>query len=89
MRSGDEDSTRQALKNRWANLRASPQASRKKKRFTRLDMRILMNLETSSPDPAQGELLEDWQVGEFVARATTKPSGSFNPPVARNKLTYV
>jgi hypothetical protein len=89
IRSGDEDSTRQALKNRWANLRASPQAARKKKRFTRLDMTILMNPETSSPDPAQGEPLEDWQVGEFAAEATTKPSGSINPPVARNKLTYV
>ncbi|CAM6027952.1 unnamed protein product [Sphagnum balticum] len=86
MRSGEEDSTRQAIRNRWASLRASPHVARKKKRFTRLDMSILMNPGTSSPDPAQGEPLEDWQVGEFTAEAT---SGSFNPPVARNKLTYV
>jgi hypothetical protein len=59
IRSGDEDSTRQALRNRWASLKASPQAARKKKRFTRLDMTILMNPETSNPDPAQGEPLED------------------------------
>ncbi|CAK9198569.1 unnamed protein product [Sphagnum troendelagicum] len=89
MRSGEEDSTRQALRNKWASLRASPQAGRKKKRFSRLDMTILMNPETSSSDSAQGELLEDWQVGEFAAGATTKPSGSFNPPIVSNKLTYV
>jgi len=89
MRSGEEDSTRQALKNRWASLRASPQAVRKKKRFTKLDMTILMNPETNSPDPAQGELLEDWQIGKFAAGTTTKPSRSINPPVAGNKLTYV
>jgi len=89
MRSGDEDSTRQALRNRWASLRASLQAARKKKRFMRLDMTILMNPETSSLEPTQGEPLEDWQVGEFAAGVTTKPSGSINPPVARNKLTYV
>ncbi|CAM6056899.1 unnamed protein product [Sphagnum tenellum] len=76
MRSSEEDLTRQALRNRWASLRASPQAAIKKKRFTRLDMTIMMNPETSSPDPAQGKLLKDWQVGEFTAGATTKPSGS-------------
>ncbi len=89
MRTSEEDSTRQALRNRWASLRASPQAARKKKRLSRLDMTILMNPETSCPDPAQGELLEDWQVGEFAAGTTTKPLGSFNPLVAHNKLTYV
>jgi hypothetical protein len=89
MRSSDEDSTRQALRNRWASLRASFQAARKKKRFTRLDMIILMNQESNNLDPAQGKLLEDRQVGKFAAGATTKPSGSLNPPVARNKLTYV
>jgi len=81
--------TRQALRNRWVSLKVSPQAARKKKRFTRLDMTILMNPATSNPDPAQGEPLENWLVGEFAAGATTKPSGSINPLVARNKLTYV
>jgi hypothetical protein len=89
MRSGDEDSTHQALRNRWASFRASPQAAKKKKRFMRLDMTILMNPETSCSNPAQGEPLEDWQVGEFVAGTITKPLGSINPAVARNKLTYV
>ncbi|CAK9863880.1 unnamed protein product [Sphagnum jensenii] len=89
MRSGEDDSTRQAFRNRWVSLRASPQAARKKKKFSRLDMTILMNPESTNPDPTQGEFLEEGQIGEFVAGATSKLSGSFNPPVGRNKLTYV
>ncbi|CAM6030543.1 unnamed protein product [Sphagnum balticum] len=90
VRSGAEDTTRQALRNKSASIRASPQAARKK-RFTKLDMiyQVLINLKISNLGPAQGERKEECQEGELVDSDTTKPSGSISQPVARNRLTYV
>jgi hypothetical protein len=83
-----ENTTSQVLRNRLASTPASPQAARKK-RFTRLDMTILMNPEISSSGPAQGKLLEECREGELVDNDIIKPSGSICQPTARYKLTYV
>jgi len=88
MRSGEEDSTRQALRNSSASICASPQAARKK-RFTRLDMMILMNPEISSLGPTQGEHKEECQESKLAASDTIKTLGSISQPAARNRLTYV
>jgi hypothetical protein len=87
MRSSAEDTTRQALRNRSASIRAFPQAA-KKKRFTRLDMAILMNLEISSLGPTQGKHKEECRESKLLASNTTRPLGSINQPAARNRLTY-
>ncbi len=88
MRSGAEDTTRQMLKNRSASIRASPQAASKKK-FTKLDMKILMNPEISSLGPAQGEHKEECPESKLTANDTIRPSGLISQPAARNRLTYV
>jgi hypothetical protein len=88
MKSDAEDTTRQELRNRSASIRASPQAARKK-RFTRLDMTILMNPEISSLGPAQGEHKEECRESKLADNDTIRPSGSISQPAARNRLTYV
>jgi hypothetical protein len=47
MKTGVVDTTHQELRNRSASFQVSPQAIRKK-RLTRLDMTILMNLEVDN-----------------------------------------
>jgi hypothetical protein len=52
-RLGAEDETRLALRNHTVSIKASPQATRKK-RFTKLDSALLLNPQKRSIGPARG-----------------------------------
>jgi hypothetical protein len=52
-KSGAKNTTRLAHKNRTVSILASPQVARKK-RFTKLDLALLMNPQKGSIGPAQG-----------------------------------
>ncbi len=88
MRKGEVDSSRQELRNRSVSIQASPQAARKK-RLTRLDMTILMNLEVDTLISAQEDLKEGSEGSKLPLTFVTSPLGSISQPAARSRLTYV
>jgi hypothetical protein len=81
------NTVRQAHRNSFASLFASPQATRKK-RFTKLDLALMIasRQNTNATTP----------IGKEAENRNSEPSfndnnrtpGSIGPPAARNKLTY-
>ncbi len=86
-KSGAKNMTRQAHKNRTSSILASPHAARKK-RFTKLDLALLMNPQKGSVGPAQGEHKEKSGDQKHPPSYTSRLSGSISQPATRNKLTY-
>jgi hypothetical protein len=77
-KTGEVDSTRQELKNTSASIQASPQATRKK-RLTRLDMTILMNLETDALVSKQGDSKEECEIKALLHITSANPPGIDQP----------
>jgi hypothetical protein len=80
--------TRQELRNKSASIQASPQAARKK-RFSRLDMTVLMNPEIDSLVSTQGDSRDGSKGSKLQPNTSINHPGSISQPAARNRLTYV
>jgi len=82
-----ENSTRQENNNCSASIQASPQAARKK-RFTKLDISVLVGTRTDNTTPARTKQETNDNDQELLSSDITKTSGSIGPPAAWNCLTY-
>jgi hypothetical protein len=87
-KTGEVDSTRQELRNTSANIQASPHAARKK-RLTRLNMTILMDLEIDALVLAKGDHNEECEDSALPQTISANLPGSTSHPAARSKLNYV
>jgi hypothetical protein len=81
------NTTRQAHKNRTASILASPQATRKK-RFTKLDLTLLMTSQNGSMDPTHTDHKAENKDQKPSSNDHIKLPGSISQPAARNRLTY-
>jgi fructose/tagatose bisphosphate aldolase len=82
-----ENTTRQAHKNRMASILASPQAARKK-RFTKLDLTLLMTSQMGSIVPIHTDHKAESEDQKPSPSDHIRLPGSISKPAARNKLTY-
>jgi hypothetical protein len=85
---GAADTTRQELTNKSVSIQASPPAARKK-RFSRLDMTVLMNPEIDSLVSTQGDSRDGSKGSKFQPNTSISHPGSISQLAARNRLTDV
>jgi hypothetical protein len=81
------DTNQQAHKNRAISILASPQAARKK-RFTKLDLAIMLSPQKASIGPTHVYNKGEGEDQKPPSTDLSRLPGSISQPAARNRLTY-